>query len=202
MRIFRTTIIIISLVLASGCDQRSDEEVLGGRDVTQQFLTQYNGFFKEDTDRRDGGEELTISREGEIEINKIRHVGREHDPAIPDGTICNYVLHGQVRSVIELNETSRKRVDEEERVYFIPQTHNLTFSVLQVSLSNELRAGTTDNEACQRFQEEMNQRLPMYTYGMELFGSGQNIRLHTLNNDDVTHEGRGEGTTDENFERQ
>ncbi len=200
MKSLRTFFIIISLLTITACDQSKDNDSYG-KDVTQQFISEYNGQYREATSRSDGGEILTISRDGEIEVQKIRNVGRVNNPAIPEGTICNYILRGQIRNVVELNDQFRQRSDEEGKIYFIPQTHNMTFSVLQVSLSNDLRAGTTEDPSCLNFQEEMNQKLPMYTYGMELFPGGH-IRLHTTNNDDLTASERGPGTLDENYTRQ
>ena len=70
-----------------------------------------------------------------------------------------------------------------------------------VSLTDELHPGTTANKACQNFQEKMNQRLPTYTYGMELFGNGT-LRLHTTGTEEYRGQDNVDSILDEVFIRE
>lgn len=182
------------------CDKSNKNEDLGGKDVTQQFLSDYNGDFVEQQGRSDSGERMSINRDGQIEVLKIRRVGSKNNPAIPYPTVCSYYLTGQVRYVVELSEENRQRLSETGSTYSIPETHRITFSVSEVTLTDELESGTTTNEACLNFQEQMNQTLPVYTYGMELFGSGT-LRLHTNDVGDFEGGERTESTLDEVYTR-
>ena len=195
-------IVILSLIAFAfmACDKsNNNEEDLGGKEVTQQFLADYNGDFQEQHSRADAGERLSISRDGQIEVLKIRQVGSKNNPAIPYETVCSYYLTGQIRYVVELFDETRERVSESGDTFLLPETHRLTFSVHQVTLTDELESNSTTNEACLNFQEEMNRNLPNYTYGMELFGSGT-IRLHTSGGGDFEGEPT-DSTVDEVYTR-
>ena len=197
------TKLILLLIVAIGfaaCDQESASEI-GGREVTQQFLTEYSGEYVEKTDRDDDGERLIIYKNGDIEALKIRNVGEKNNPSIPEGTVCSYIITGQVRYVVELDEMTRQRVDANGEVYYAPKTHDLVFSVHNVALTDQLQENTTTNKACINYETKLNRELPVYAYGMELFGAGS-IRLHTTDNDDFVAGERGVGTLDEIFEKE
>ncbi len=183
------------------CSQ-TDDTNLGGDDVTEQFLSEYNGTFTERGDQfTSSGERFTITRDGEIEVLKHRDVGEANNPVMPPGTHCSFWLRGQVAYVSQLSRETRQRTNEAGESYLIPQTHNLVFGVYQVELTNDLEPGSTTSEGCLAFQEKMNRFLPTYTYGMELFGRGT-LRLHTQGWDEFEGGERPEATLDENFVRE
>ena len=201
MKHLRVLLLVVISLSFGACDKDNGGD-LGGTEVTQQFLNDYNGIFLEQMSETTGeGERISINRDGDIEVLKLRQVGSKNDPAVPKPTICSFILSGQIRYITQLDEESRERVDANDLVYLIPQTHNLTFSVHQVSLTNELHEGSTSNQACLNFQERMNQKLPVYTYGMELFGEGT-FRLHTSDIDGYQGGERSTSNLDEVFKRE
>ena len=196
-------IFLIGLLSAAmiACDQSPDN--LGGVDVTSDFLSQYNGEYKEQIeDNSEQGEGLKVSRDGSIEVTKVRQVGSEDNPAIPYPTVCSFILKGQIRYVLELYRENRQRINpSNNETYFIPATHEMTFTVESAELTNSLHSETTSSQGCQNFIEQMNNTLPNYSYQMELFGSGT-LRLHTHGGGDYNGGERTESTLDEVFMRQ
>ena len=192
--------LLVIPLLFIACGEQTNEGN-DGREVTQQFLADYSGSYVERTNRTDDGERIIIERDGDIEIMRIRNIGEANNPAMPEGTTCSYILVGRIRYVTELTNEARQRVDEDDQVYLSPQTHNLVLSVVGGTLTDELLPGSTEDSACQHFINTMNNELPVYSYGMELFGDGV-IRFHTTGNDDFEDGERGEGTLDEIFERE
>lgn len=195
VRLFLLTFIAIHFV---ACSQTEDNG-MGGTDVTEQFLSEYSGNFKDQSD--DSGETITIWRDGDVELLKHRQVGHDNNPAVPNPTHCSFVMSGHIASVIQLNDTARTQTRNDGLTFKSPKTHHLIFTVHNVALSDDLQANSTKNKGCLNFQEQMNQKLPVYTYGMELYGSGT-FRLHT--HDATNYQGgeRTDGTLDEVFVRE
>ncbi len=178
---------------------KTEKVGIGGEDVTDEFLSEYNGSYAERTDPT--GERLILSRDGQIEVLKHRNVGEANNPAIPADTNCSFWLRGEVAYVSQLNNETRQRQNASGESYLIPQTHNLVFSVNRVELTDDLEPGSTTSTGCLAFQEKMSDFLPVYTYGMELFGQGF-LRLHTQGEDEYQGGDRTEATLDEVFVRQ
>ena len=198
MRKLRLLTVLLFAFHFTACSN-SDTDA-SGDNVTEQFLSEYSGSYEEqDGSLTSAGERMIIERDGQIEVLQHRRVGERNNPAIPAGTACSFVLNGQIISVVQLNNEARERSGE-EGTYKLPQTHNLAFSVHQLTLTDELRPGSTTDRGCINFQEKMNQQFPIYTYGMELFGAGT-IRFHTRDEGDYQGGERTESTLDEVFIR-
>jgi hypothetical protein len=193
----KTLLFIITALSFMGCSQVNNEDDIGGTDVTSQFLEDYSGQYVD----AQTGETININRNGEVEILKHRQVGEDNNPAIPRPTHCSFYLSGQISYVAQLPDDKRLRVNEEGTQYFIPRTHNMVFSVHNVALSDELEESSTTDDGCQNFQQRMNERFPVFTYGMELYGSGH-IRFHTVGEEGFSGGDRTEGTLDEVFTRE
>ncbi len=198
LRLFLFTVVTFNLL---ACSQTNDAQI-GGEDVTEDFLSEYNGTFVESNSAFSAdGERVIISRNGEISVLQYRDVGEENNPVIPKPTHCSFWLHGEVAHVAQLSDDYRLRTNDEGDTYFIPQTHNLVFSVYEVELTDELEAGSTTSSGCNAFKDSLSDYLPVYTYGMELFGRGT-IRFHTQGWEEFDGGERTEATLDEVFVRQ
>jgi hypothetical protein len=190
LRLLLTTVVACNFL---ACSQTS------GDDVTEQFLAQYSGRYEETTDRT--GEQLVIARDGSIEVLQHRNVGEQNNPRIPRQTNCSFWLRGEVTFVDQLSMETRTRTNSDGEIYYIPQTHNLVFTVYEVELTDDLEPGSTTSSGCLAFQEKMTGVLSVYTFGMELFGGGT-LRLHTQGEDTYQGGERTDLTLDEVFVRQ
>ena len=198
----RRLLILLALTFNFMACNQTDEDKLGGEDVTHQFLSEYSGSYEEKGAELGGnGERIIISRNGDIEVVKHRQVGSENNPAIPKPTYCSFTMTGHIAVVIQLSEERTRRTSKAGNEYHLPQTHNLIFIVDNVMINNELREGSTEDTGCMNFAEQMNAKVPVYTYGLELFGSGM-LRLHTSGTGQYQGGERTESTLDEVFVRQ
>ncbi len=175
----RFLVLLIALT-ASGlmaCSPSASDQS-GGVDVSSEFVSEFNGTYVEQTPKTQSGETLWIRRDGQIEVLKLRQVGDDDNPLIPRPTVCSFILHGQLQSVLQLEKSQRLRVSERGEEYLLPQTHHLIFKVEHVRLTNDLHPATVATGGCHQFQKIMNDKQPTYTYAMELFSDGH-LRLHT-----------------------
>ncbi len=192
LRLMLLTIFAMQIVACS-----DSSEKLGGEDVTQLFLEEYNGSY---TDADDSGEKITIWRDGEIELLKYRDVGEKNNPLIPENTYCSYTIKGAIATVVQLEEGKRTRINDAGENYMAPETHHLIFLAEEVILNDDIKKGSTTDRGCLAYQRKMNEKPLVFTYGMELFGP-ETIRFHTQDEGDFKGGDRTESTLDEVFFR-
>lgn len=202
MKSFKFILILSLLGALISCQKKASED-LGGDSVTGAFLNQYSGSYSEVVaDKKLPSEKINIQRDGTIVVTRLRDVGTPGDSAIPTGTICSYVLTGQIRNVIQADDAHRTKMDPKTRqTYVEPATHKLSFNVTDAVLTDALEESSSETPGCQLYLAKVKQKLPSFTYGMELFGPG-NIRLHTKDNDSYRGGEKTDLVLDEVYVRQ
>lgn len=155
----RLRVFVLSLLACNflACS-RTQSTAVGGTSVSSQFLNEYTGQFEEQSGSLNRkGEELSIHKDGRVEVLKLRQVGTKGNALIPYPTVCSFRLKGQITDIIQLDLSARQRTTAQGKQFLIPATHKMIFNVYQVALSDELKKGSTTSQACLNFQEKMNQ---------------------------------------------
>lgn len=200
------SIAVISALLAltacggdkdSGQNAFNSQVRFNGKNVTQSFVSQYQGQFKES----EFGENYQISSDGQIVATRYRQVGDEKSKTVPYPTVCGYISSGKILAVEERTLDDRKRyIDYATHVIYVEYTDIR----LTDALDRQGEEATSTNPHCRNFLAEERQYIARYgSLRYDLYAellSSTSFRLNTSGGGDYKNGGpRTESTLDEVF---